>query len=228
MELHVRKSAVATEVCDVLVVDTTQGKNVLTGFAEELNQLLGGLITQIAKEEGFSGKANETLWVRTDGKLPANRILVIGLGKKEEINLETVRQAAATALNVIKLTTLKSASAVLFARDIETLDAKELTQAMTEGIQLAHYAFGRYKKEKKVYLRSFDLITKDAKDFIAAKKGFDLGELFANGTIHARDLVNTPAHHMTPHDLVAAANVIAKGNPSIKIKVYDTEKLKKM
>ena len=228
MELHVRKSVVASEVCDILVVDTLQGKNVLTGFAEELNQALGGMISQMAKEENFSGKANQLLWVRTDGKLSMKRILIVGLGKSESIDLETVRLAAATALLAIKSTTAKTASAVLFAQEISALDPKEIAHAMTEGIRLANYSFARYKKEKKVFLRSFDFIASDGRDLIAARKGLELGTFFAEGTVHARDLVNTSPHHMTPHDLVAAARTIAKENKNITVKVFDTEKLKKM
>ena len=60
MELHARKSSISTETSDVLVLDTFQEKNVLTGLAQEADELLGGLITQIAKEEAFIGKANQS------------------------------------------------------------------------------------------------------------------------------------------------------------------------
>ena len=50
----------------------------------------------------------------------------------------------------------------------------------------------------------------------------------ARGTVFARDLVNTPAQDMHPEKLVDAARSIAKGNASVRVKVYDRAALVRM
>jgi leucyl aminopeptidase len=227
MEIRLKKSDVVSETSDVLVFGVYQAKQmfVMEGMIVKMDELLGGTLVQIAKEESFVGKANQTMWARSNDQFASKRILLVGCGKKEECDLETIRQAAATALNAIKQTTSASVSCLLFGDDA---DVRERAHAMIEGIRLADYAFGRYKKEKKHYLKSFDLLLEDGRDLSAAKKGMEHAEQFVKGTLFVRDLVNTPGQHMTPQHLVDEAKLLAKKNSQIKVKVFDEEKLAKM
>lgn len=227
MEIRIKKSDGVSETGDVFVVGVYQDKTTFasSAFSKKLDDLLGGLLTQIAKEESFRGKANQVLWARSNDAVRSKRVLLIGLGKKDECTLETIRQASATALCAIKQTTTKSVACLLFG---DGLDVRERAHAMIEGIRLADYGFGRYKKEKKAHIKTFDLLVEDGRDLLAAKKGMELAEQFVKGTLFVRDLVNTPGLHMAPQHLVDEAKLIAKNNKEIKVKVFDEEKLKKM
>lgn len=227
MNIQLRKFDPQTETADVLVFGVYQGKQTFDANASvrQIDKQLTGLLTQIAKEESFIGKTNQTLFARTHHAMFAKRVLLVGLGKKSEDDLETVRQAAATALLAVKQTNAKTASALLFG---ETEDVRERAHAFVEGVRLADYGFGRYKKDKKTNLQLFDVLVEDGHAFQAAKKGMGHAELFAKGTLFVRDLVNTPGLHMTPQHLVDEAKLIAKTNKQIKVKVFDEEKLKRM
>jgi leucyl aminopeptidase len=48
-----------------------------------------GQISKLLKSGDFSGKEGEVAVSYPEGKIPARRILVAGLGKKSEVNLET-------------------------------------------------------------------------------------------------------------------------------------------
>src|SRR4029077_4886444 len=52
-------------------------------------------VPEWAKEDGFKGRELETLLHRAKTGLPAERVLLIGLGKKSEFSPETLRRAAA-------------------------------------------------------------------------------------------------------------------------------------
>lgn len=227
MEIHIKKSDLVSEAGDVLVLGVYQAKQmfVMEGSIVKIDGLLDGMLTQIAKEESFAGKANQTLWARSNGSVTSKRILLVGLGKKEECDLETIRQAAATTLAAIKQTTSKSVSCLLFG---DASDVRERTHAMIEGIRLADYGFGRYKKQKKAHVKLFDLLFEDGHDLVAAKKGMVHAEQFVKGTLFVRDLVNTPGLHMAPQHLVDEAKLIAKNNKQITLKIFNEEKLAKM
>lgn len=227
MEIRIKKSDLVSETGDVLVLGVYQDKQTFeqTTSSKKLDELLEGLLTQIAKEESFRGKANQILWARSNGAVASKRILLVGLGKKDECDLETIRQAAATVLSALKQTTSKSVACLLFG---DASDVRERAHATVEGLRLADYGFGRYKKEKKQHLKSIDLLVEDGRDVVAAKKGMELAEQFAKGTVFVRDLVNTPGLHMAPQHLVDEAKRIAKNNKQIKLKIYDEEKLAKM
>ncbi len=226
MEMNVRKSNGLEEKADVLVVTTFQEKQLVDGIVKEIDVALGGLVMQILKEESFLGKANQTLWVRTDGMMAAKRVLIVGLGKKEEVDLEVIRLAAATSLHAIRTTTARNVVSILPV--VSDCEVKEIAHAFVEGVQLASYTFGRYKKQKKDHLKSFDLVTKDGRDVVAVKKGMELARLFSRGTCFVRDLVNTTPHHMNPTDLVQAAKVIAKESVGVQVKIFDESQLKRM
>ncbi|MEK7452226.1 MAG: M17 family peptidase N-terminal domain-containing protein, partial [Patescibacteria group bacterium] len=232
MEMHVNKFDGLNQKTDILIVSATQIKQtIIQGVLKEIDKTLNGLITQVMKEESYLAKANQLLWVRTEGKLPFKRILIVGLGKNsrstgEEVDLETMRTAAATSLHAIKTTTARHVVFVL--PNMVNLDVREIAHAMTEGIELAAYSFDRYKKQKKNHLQSFDLAVQDGRDVLASKKGMERARLFSHGTCFVRDLVNTTPHHMNPSELVQVAKKIAKESKDVRVSVYDESQLKRM
>jgi leucyl aminopeptidase len=60
------------------------------------------------------------------------------------------------------------------------------------------------------------------------KKGIELGLAEGAGVVYARNLVNEPASHMKPSDLVERAREITRGKSSISLKVYGKKELEKM
>lgn len=228
MKISVKKGDIREMKADLLVVNQfSDGK--LGGTVAAVNAALGGLLETIAGEERFSGKLGSTLLVRTGGAIKAARVLVVGLGKKKTFNEEAVRVATAASLNAAKAMGLKSIVSVLHGAGGGGLNARTCGKAMAEGARLADYEFGRYRKESETKSPDrFDILTTDGKKARAAAEGAELGELYAQGTIVARDLVNTPALHMRPADLVDAAKAIVKSNPSIQLKVFGQKELEKM
>ena len=139
-EFFLKKPDFFSEVVDVLVFGVYQEKQscVLSDPVRALDNLLDHEMTHAAKEEQFVGKINQMLLFRTLGKLPAKRVLLVGLGKKQECDLETIRVAAANMLSCVKQTTFKSVACVLFG---DVHDVRDRAQAMTEGMRLADYEF---------------------------------------------------------------------------------------
>lgn len=230
MEFSVRKGDLVTQPCDVLVVNAFLDAKKLGGATGAVDVVLGGKLAKYMKEDGFKAKLGATFVLRTNGEIPAKRVLVVGLGKKEEFNLEAVRQASAVSMNVAKSLGVKSMVSILHGAGNGGLKPTDCAQAIVEGVRLADYAFERYrstKKEKKQVSR-FDVVTHDGLDVRQALKGIEIGELMAKGTMFARDLVNTPAQDMYPEKLVDVARNIAKGNASIRVKVYDRTALTRM
>lgn len=227
MEILLKKFDRKSDTQAVMVLTVYQGKKQMdaTPAVSEVDAKTNGLLTRIAKEESFTGKANQTLWARVEEAGAVKRYLLLGLGKKETCDLENVRQAAASALLAVKQTT---ASSMSFLLPSDVSDARECTHAVIEGMRLADYGFGRYKKQKNSALKTVSLLVEDGKELAAARKGMELAEQFVKGTLFVRDLVNTPGLHMAPSHLVDEAKLIAKNTKQIKIKIFDEQKLTTM
>src|ERR1700733_12255273 len=91
--------------------------------------------------DDFQGKEGETLFLyKKQGK--ESRILLLGLGKKDECGAETLRKAYAAALKACRKKKLKHISAALPETD------GSAAYFVTEGLLLTNYAFDmKFSKE---------------------------------------------------------------------------------
>ena len=146
----------------------------------------------------FSGHAN----------IP--QILAVGVGKKSEMNSETLRRAAGKA--GIMLTSLK-AKKIGFAvtSHLQNTSETDVGQVIIEGLALGSYKFNQYKEshDKKSKLESINIQCCDQEN-ITSKIALKIGKIRADGTNLARNLGNTPANDLKPKDLAFAAKNIAK------------------
>lgn len=231
MEISVRKGDVTEVKADVLVVNMFAGTKELSGVTAAIDAALGGKLSRFMKEDSFKGKQGTTFMIHTDGEIAAKRVLVVGLGKQVEFDLEGVRQAAATSYSVAKSLEVKTIATVLHGAGVGELKAVDCAQAIVEGARLAGYTFETYKKQPKKMPKQIEtlmMVVNDGRDVRSAHKGVEIGELMAKGTMFARDLVNTPAQDMYPEKLAEAAKEIAKGVGTLRVRVYDREDLKRM
>ncbi|MBI4714177.1 leucyl aminopeptidase [Candidatus Uhrbacteria bacterium] len=218
MDISIKKGILFEQFCDILIVYVFQGVDRFDDF-----------ISKILKEEKFKAKLCQTVLIRTGGHLPAKRVLVVGLGKKEEFDFQSLRRATASAYFSAKSIEPKTIVSEFF--NTSDFESKEIAQAVTESIRLADYSFTKYKKENgngKRKPQSFEFVTDDGRIIKKVQSGISLGELTARATIFARDLINTPTQDMSPRHLVEFAKSIAKGKSTIRVRVFDEEKLEKM
>ncbi len=148
------------------------------------------LYNYIKEKELFKGEIGQTY---TDISPKGDKIVFLGLGEEDKLNMEYLRRAFH---NVAKtLTSLKVKSAGLSIND--TYDIL----AISEGLLQSEYSFEKYLSEKKtnLTLEKFYLdIEGNSKD---AKASIKEAENIIAGIFLARDLVNEPAITITPAEL---------------------------
>jgi leucyl aminopeptidase len=229
MEMNIKKADITQVKAGVAVMYVYSDEKELLGPVKVFDELLQGALAKAIKEEKYAGKENSVFLMRTANDMTVSRVMLVGLGKKSSVKLETVRQASATALRAVRGLKIKNAVSVVPEVSSESLSVVDSAQALTEGVLLAGYSFDTYKKKpEKVYLKRFDLVTTDGRDVRRIQKGITLGELMARGTNMARDLVNTPGQDMVPITLVEHAREIGKGNPLVRVRVYSKTQLERM
>ncbi len=244
MKFHTQnttKTAVAQITCDVLLIPVILAEEkksatkkaalpTLNAATKQIDTILNGAIAQAVKTTGFTGGAGATFFLEVP-TLAAQRVLLVGLGAENTITLEGVRRAYAAAL--IAVTAMKPKTIAVLTEALTAKDATvtDIAQAITEGMQLASYRFYKYKKvEQKKWLESLpQMITffGDAKNQAASKKGITLGQVTAEATITARDLINEPAVHVTPTVLSDTARKIGK-QPGVAVKIFGEREMKRL
>ncbi|MBI2485081.1 leucyl aminopeptidase [Candidatus Uhrbacteria bacterium] len=232
MNITIVKGRLEEQKADLLVVNEFSGVEKTGGATGSVNKALGGLLEKLMKEEQFNGGQRETLLVRTGGVIPGSRVLLVGLGERKDFSLETVREVSAAAYNTAKKLGARRVVSILHGAGAGKLSALLCAKAQTEGVRLAEYEFVKRKKapEKKTpKVESWTIVSSDAAHVRAGARGVGEGELSAEGTIFARDLVNEPAGQMTPRHLALAAQNIAKvSKGAVRIKVFEAGQIEKM
>src|SRR5207245_1217166 len=66
--------------------------------AARLDEASGGALADVLQAEKFGAKVGQVTHVHTNGRLPARRVVVVGLGKRAETTAEALRRAAAAGL----------------------------------------------------------------------------------------------------------------------------------
>lgn len=99
MKVDVQVGRWASEATDVLVLFQCEGSELSEQETASLDKALGGSISDLLRSKEFEGKTAELVLLHTHRKIPAKRLLLVGLGKKDALGLETIRQAWVTPSN---------------------------------------------------------------------------------------------------------------------------------
>ena len=209
---------------DVLIVGRYAEERRLPPPLAALDRKLRGMLSDVLRAEKFEGKPEQTAHFYTAGRIPAKRVLVVGLGKRAELDAERVRRAAAAALRRARDLGAKVVSASLLG---DGFSARARAQAVAEGALLGTYAFDRYRKEKNTKaVEELRVLEPERRNHAGVREGLRVGEVFAAATCYARDLVNEPANKVTPTYLAQLATQIAKES-RLKLRVYDREECRR-
>ncbi|OGK82361.1 MAG: leucyl aminopeptidase [Candidatus Rokubacteria bacterium GWA2_70_23] len=220
MKLSLETRDLARARADMLVVGRHAGEARLSPALQALDGALDGLLSRVLAAETFDGKAGQSSHVYTNGRLAAPRVLVVGLGPKKEASAEAVRRAAAHGAR--RARDLGAVSAAMFLPG-EGVPARQRAQAVAEGAILGTYRFDKYLKEKDgKALGAVAVVEPDRRQQALAREGVRLGEIWAQATCAARDLVNEPANVVTPTYLAGRAEEIARAG-RLKVRVLERD-----
>ena len=192
-------SDVKSQECDVIFVNMFEGKQTTNEIANEY----------ALKQDNFEGKFNTTYLLPTYGKNSAKKVLVIGLGKENELNNNKIREVMAKAVK--KALQMKAKT---IAVDFSNIPF-EYADMISEGAMIGDYAFDKYKSDKKDHIETL-YVNLD-------KSKVEKGQKRAEAMNFARDLANEPAEYATPTKLAEVAKSLG-----LDTKIYDRKDCEKM
>lgn len=203
---------------DVLVLGLwEEDKELYSKLNDELSMELGSAIRKKLIERDF-GNTYSTKIANSAYK----SILVISLGKKQDMNHERIRRVMSRI--VAHMRKNKHSSFTTNITSMVNIDSKILGRACAEGLYLSDYLFDKYKSkkdERQELIASFQSNDKDK-----FMQGFIEGRIIAESTNYAKNLVNEPAIVVTPEYIEKEALKLKSKNTTIKVlERRDMEKL---
>jgi leucyl aminopeptidase len=232
MRVRFQKGKLEKFIGDLLIVNLFSGVKKVGGGTGAVNQALGGRIEKMIKEENFEGKEGEILIISPEGRMRVKKIILLGLGPQEKFNSEIVRRV--TAVSVKKARELKSkrVGTILHGAGIGGINPEIASQALTEGALLGSYTFVKYKtgerRREAFFPKELVIIEADERKIEAIKKGINKGEIYAQATIYARDLVNEPASEIYPKTLVDFALALRDEKGGIEVQIFEKKKMEEL
>jgi leucyl aminopeptidase len=229
MKLEVSVGPVAGARGDALVVGRHAGEPRPGPDIRELDQALGGLLGQALGDQRFEGRIGETADLHTGGRLGVKRVVVVGLGPVRECTADVLRRAAAAAARRARDLGASALTAAGLGTRVARLGPAVRAQAVAEGVLLGLYTFDRYKAKKDGdrAVTALTLLVRAAGERGATRDGLRLGELAAEATCFARDLINEPANSITPTALAEAAEEVARTG-GLRVRILDRAECERM
>ncbi len=195
---------------------------------QELPQLLSPApsVLNVAEPSLLNGEfkaANgETLLLHRPAGFAAERLLLIGLGKRSSLNASQLRQAAGIAVRTAMAKELKSLAILLPATDKLPVSAP---RAIAEGAILASIDLDVYKTDRKDRTPAECVLF--ASGSAEAQQQVDEGIARAEAQNFARILVNEPGNILTPTELGRRTAEMA-ARVGLHCEVHSTDKLREL
>ena len=201
----------------------------LCGFVlENSNKVLG--LTKIDKKIALSinqslkdmeGKFGKLSIIPSPGDRYTNRILLAGLGKKENITNDTIRYVSGKIVQKALELKLKEFSIILPPSFVN--ESISSISQIVEGTKMALYKFDKFKAEKAEKNPDLTIIVSKSNNIL---KTIRTAEIIADGVIFAKSIANLPPNECTPTTLASFAKIISKKN-KMKCHVISKFELKK-
>jgi leucyl aminopeptidase len=189
-----------------------------------------GMIHQIWEKHDFEGKLHQTTILYPCDDTAIRRLILIGLGKREDFSADKMRSAGAKAGQTARSLKAKSLAVALAADEIG-LSWEVATEASVEGIILGLYQYTEFKTLDRESFNEVELLQvfiRDNENMSLVKAAAARTEKICRAVHFVRNLVSAPANAMTPTIMVREALAIAKGHKKIKTTVLEAADMKRL
>ncbi|MFQ5381742.1 MAG: leucyl aminopeptidase, partial [Dehalococcoidia bacterium] len=211
MRVLVEAGDIAQFEADAIVVNLFEGVTAPGGATGAVDAALDGAIRQLISLGDIRGKSGEITVIHTLGRLPAPRVVVVGLGKTAAFDIDSIRNLSASLVRHLRKTGTRRVATIVHGAGIAGLPPAECTRAVAEGAVLGSYRFLKHQKPAEDRRDVEELVVVEhaadrIPDYVEAVRH---GVILAEATNMQRDLANEPANHLTPTDLAGHSARVA-------------------
>lgn len=212
--------------CPLLVLACCEDQSIDDTLLRSADDMLGGGLAAIRESGEFTGKRNKTKLIHTLGRLPAERLLLVGLGKRDEVTPERIRQAAGTAVRAVLATGVPRFASLLHRG---TDSVRRSLEASLEGYLLGGYGFDIYKttKSEDGTIEEMVVLAGEESEREAIERTVTERTTVCDAANFARDLVSHPCNVATPAYLADRAIEMA-GRLGITCRVFEREEMERL
>lgn len=230
MDLTVKTTAPEKTKAHILAIPVFEGSP-LTEQAKTINDLLDNSIERCLKLGDCKGKPGNTATLTTNEAIKADRVVLFGIGKRDQIKPSQFRSAISQLINTAKATEGKDICILLDDIEVEDRDHNWQTQQVGEVAANLCYTFNAYKSkenQKNVRLSKAAVLLTDKNKAKLAREGAKIANAVSKGMDYTRDLGNIPGNVCTPAYLAKEAQKLARSCAKLSTKIIDEKEMKSL
>jgi leucyl aminopeptidase len=228
MDIRAEKGKAEKFPCELLLLFCFESPEPLEGPGLMVDLEWNGFISTLMKQGDFRGELYQCQLLHTHGVLPAQRVMLTGLGKRGELDLERWRGASSKAGQFVRDLGIKQFSFPI--KGWIGFSEGDLSEAFVTGLLLGIYQFNEFKtleRDKIREIKEVILLGETAEEMKLIEDGIGTGNIISESVSMARDLVNGPSNQVTPTVLAERAQQIAKAQ-RMEIQVFEVSQAEAM
>jgi leucyl aminopeptidase len=189
--------------------------------AKLVDDKLDGLLGKLRETGELRGERGEAVLLHLNGELEAPRLVAAGVGKRDEVDADALRTAAAATAQALGRV---GGTLVWLLDDSLPVPLPEQAAALVEGTILGAYSPGRWKSNNDEPRAPERIVVGHAAD-PELQAAVERAAIVADRANRARDLSNMPPNELTPHTLGEKAKELAAEHENLTCEVLATKEL---
>lgn len=207
----------------------------LSNAAQAIDDISSAYLSNILKRGDLSGKLETTLMLHNVPGLQSERVLLVGLGKQNELTEQRYGKAVRASTKALTASGANEAVSFLADLPIEEMTTHRKVAHLVEVSLDTAYRFDAFKRKKeatdtndtKKVIKKLVINIVNSDQLTEAKDGLARGKAVAAGVSLTKDLGNLPPNVCTPTYLAEQAVALGK-KYDLKIEVLEKNALKKL
>ena len=223
MELELRTDPVERTTLPALAVFAFEDDPTRSGTAASLPSQTQELLGQLKSSDELKGKTFDCVLLHRPQGLAAERLLVVGAGKREKFSGALERQLAGAATRYLRSRGIHEFGWVVG----QDRNSSSPAQAGSEGFLLGDFDVESYRTDEegaKRYVSRVVLFAEKGSDKKAIEEHITRGRVIGEARNWARELVNEPSNNLTPTILAEKAEAMAN-RYGLKVDVFGPKKI---
>jgi leucyl aminopeptidase len=227
VEFSIKQSSPEKQRSGCIVVGVYEGGK-LSASAQLLDKASSHQLSGIVARGDMSGKSASTLLLHKLSGVIAERVLLIGLGKADELDNKTSVEILRATFVALNGTATKDAALYITDEGVGKDAAWVIKQAVFAAAEQAFRADGLKSKPSKAAALKNITFAMSGKPLAALKNALDEATATARGMELAKTLGNLPGNICTPAYLAAKSLSLGKTHKNIKTTVLEERDMQKL
>jgi leucyl aminopeptidase len=211
LQLEAQQGDITEADADAIVVNLFEGVSDPGGATGAVDAALDGAISEVIATGDLDGSIADTVTLYADDGVPADRVLVVGLGDREDFDLDSVRRAAGATVEALADTETREVATIVHGAGAGGLVPRQAARAIAIGAISRDYEFDRSTNDEDegTDLERLTILERSEDALEAVQAGARNGQRIANAQAVTRDIASFSGEEAAPDAIASTVQRVA-------------------